>query len=360
MTGIGRYLENFLTYATKARPAYQFIIYGNQKTQVPVSTENLAVKIIPERVTLWWDQVSLPRSIEKDRLNVFLSPYIKGPLLAPCPYVTTVHDLLFLKVSTYRGWRYAIHNAIFQQWGRFLSKHAALILTVSLHSQQDIAELFRIPRSKIVVVPNGISPGFQLIQNRQAVMSVTRKYGIISPYVLYVGNLKPHKNLGRLLEAYRKVSKRLKGDHQLVLAGKDERYRPDVEKAVENLDLCELVVLTGFVPDEELPLLHSGAEVLVYPSLYEGFGMPVLEAMACGTPVIASKVTSLPEIVDDAGLLIDPENTDEIAQAIFLLLTDPALREKLIGKGLERSKHFSVEQTCSKILSVLEQVGGHK
>lgn len=358
VTGIGRYLKNFLTYGTKARPDYQFIVYGNQKTDVPLSGKNLSVKITPERVTLWWDQVSLSRNLRKDKVDVFLSPYIKGPVWAPCPYVTTIHDLLFLKVSAYTGWRYAIYNGIFKQWGRFLSKHAALILTDSLHSQMDIVELLRIPRSKIVVVPIGILPEFQPIQNRQAVVSVARKHGVTSPYVLYVGNFKPHKNLGRLLEAYRNVLKRLDRHYQLVLVGRDERYRREVEKSVQDLDLSESVVFTGFVPDGELPLLYNGAQAVVCPSLYEGFGVPVLEAMACGVPVMASKVSSLPEVVGNAGLLINPNDVDEMVQAIVLLLTDSALREKLILKGLERSEQFSIEETCGTILNIVERIGG--
>ena len=357
MTGMGRHVINFLTHATKARPAYHFILYGKEKTEVPISTENLTVKIIPERVTLWWDQVSLPRALQDDKVDVFLSPYIKGPFLAPCPYVTTIHGLIFLKVSVYTGWRYGIYNGIFKQWGRFLSRRSSTIITSSLHSKQDIIELFRIRPSKIVVIPIGTLPEFRPIQDRQAAFGIMRKYGVSSPYLLYVGNFKPHKNLRRLLEACRKVLKNLNTGHQLVLAGKDERYRPEIEKTVKDLDLAASVTFTGLVSDEDLPFLYNGAQAFVFPSLYEGFGIPVLEAMACGTPVITSKVTSLPEIVGDAGLLIDPENIDEMARAIHLLLTDSALCEKLILKGLERSKLFSIEQTSGKILNLLERIG---
>ena len=276
-------------------------------------------------------------------------------MLAPCPYVTTIHDLLFLKVAAYRGWRHVAHNAIFRHWGALISKRATAIVTVSEHSKQDIMELFEVPESRIVVVPNGLPAEF--VQEASApsqVEWITRKYGITQPYVLYVGNFKPHKNLKRLLAAFKKVTEKIGPRYQLVLAGGNEHYRPELKRSVAALGLEDLVVFTGFVENQDLPGLYKEAEVFVMPSLYEGFGIPVLEAMACGTPVVTSKTTSLPEVAGDAGILVDPHSVNEISQAIRFLLTDQDAREKLIRKGTERSKRFSQEQTSAKVLGVLE------
>ena len=247
------------------------------------------------------------------------------------------------------------HNTIFRVWGAFISKRATAIITVSEQSKQDIMELFEVPDSKIVVIPNGLPAEF--VQEAGApsqVEWITRKYGIIQPYVLYVGNFKPHKNLQRLLAAFKKITEKLGPRYQLVLAGGDEHYRPGLKRRVAELDLEDRVVFTGFVDSQYLPGLYKGAEVFVLPSLYEGFGIPVLEAMACGTPVVTSKTTSLPEVAGDAGVLVDPHSVNEISQAIRFLLTDQDAREKQIRKGTERSKRFSLEQTSAKVLGVLE------
>ena len=360
VTGIGRYLVNFLTYTAIQRPDCDLILYGNQRTSIPESFDHLRCQIIPEEWTLWWDQVLLPRALRGAGVNVFLSPYIKGPLFVSCPYVTTIHDLLFLKVAAYKGRRYAVHNTVFKLWGTLISKRATRIITVSEQSKQDIMELFEVPESKIVLVPNGLSAEFfQKASDSSQVERITRKYGITQPYVLYVGNFKPHKNLPRLLGAFKKVTEELGPRNQLVLAGGDEYYRLELKRRVAELGLENRVVFTGFVENQDLIGLYKGAEVFVFPSLYEGFGIPVLEAMACGTPVVTSKTTSLPEVAGDAGVLVDPHSVNEIFQAIRFLISDQSAREKQIRKGLQRSKRFSLEQTSAMVLGVLEAAVTH-
>ena len=357
-TGIGRYLINFLSYATAQRPDYRFFLYGNENTVSPVSRPNLTNRAISETMTFWWDQVLLPQVLQEDKIDVFLSPYIKGPYRANCPYVVTIHDLIPLKVPEYRGWNRAIYNFAFRCWGGFLAKHAAAVITDSIHSKRDIVEILRIDPARIQVCPIGLSSSFEPVSDAARMEAVLAKHGISTPYLLYVGNFKPHKNLPRLLQAFQRVLKRTESACRIILVGKDEQHRGSLETVIQQLGLGSSVTFAGLVEDDDLPALYSCAQVVLLPSLYEGFGLPALEAMACGAPVVVSRSSSLPEIVGDAGVLVDPRNVEEIAQAICDLLSKNDLRKKLGARGLERSQQFSPGATSGKVLDVLENHAG--
>ena len=189
-------------------------------------------------------------------------------------------------------------------------------------------------------------------------LRTARKYGVAAPYLLYVGNFKPHKNLPRLLEAFRRARRAAAPQLCLVLAGSDPDNRAVLDRCVDGLGLASSVVFTGFVNDHDLPHLYAGAEALVLPSLNEGFGLPALEAMACGTPVIASNIASVPEVVGDAGALVDPKDTEEMSRAIQGLVGNPTLRQDLARRGIARSKRFTLEATAGRILEIVERVGG--
>ncbi len=355
ITGIGRYLLNFLKFATTFKKDYQFILYGNQFTHLDYKSPNLTLKIILERITITWDQVLLPANLKNDKVDVFLSPYIKAPFFSPCPYITTIHDLLFLSTTDYRGWKYKLYNEIFKIFGKTVSKKAKAIITDSEYSKKDIIEILGVAEKKINVIPLGISKEYKPIRDINSIENIKKTYGIIGRYIFYVGNFKPHKNLRRVIEAYAGINKEF-SDVKLVLGGKRDKFVPLLEEQVNNLGIGDSVIFTDFIKDEDLPYFYSGAEVFIYPSLYEGFGLPVLEAMACGTPVICSNTTSLPEVVGDIGMLINPEDVKNISSAIITLLKADKLREDLRKKGLERAKEFTVEKYSLKILSLIESI----
>ena len=367
VTGIGRYLLNFLKFATTFKKDYQFILYGNQFTRLDYKSPNLTLKIILERITITWDQVLLPAHLKNDKVDVFLSPYIKAPFFSPCPYITTIHDLLFLSTPDYTGWKYKLYNETFKIFGRVISKRAKAIITDSEYSKKDIIKIFGVDEEKIHAIPLGISSEYKPIKDVSSIERVKNIYNIRGRYILYVGNFKPHKNIKRLIEAFAEATLHLlpplqKGgeggfpDFKLVLGGKRDKFVPLLEKLAESLAMRDKVIFTDFIKDEDLPYLYSGAEVFIYPSLYEGFGLPVLEAMACGTPVICSNTTSLPEVVGDSGILINPEDVKNISSAIITLLKADKLREDLRKKGLERAKEFTVEKYSLKILSLIESI----
>ncbi|MBI5749469.1 MAG: glycosyltransferase family 4 protein [Nitrospinae bacterium] len=355
VTGIGRYLLNFLKYATNARREYQFILYGNQFTHLDYKSPNLTLKIILERITATWDHILLPAHLKNDRVDIFLSPYIKAAIFSPCPYITTIHDLLFLSTPDYTGWRYKPYNEVFKIFGRIVSKRASAIITDSEYSKKDIIKIFGVDEEKINVISLGISDEYKPVTNLYSIEKIKNIYNIKGKYILYVGNFKPHKNVKRLIEAFAGINKDF-SDIKLVLGGKRDKFVPSLEELSEKLEIRDSVIFTDFIKDEDLPYLYSGAELFIYPSLYEGFGLPVLEAMACGTPVICSNTTSLPEVAWDAGILINPEDVKSMASAISKLLKDDMMREDLKIKGLNRAKEFTVEKYSSKILSLIESI----
>ena len=364
ITGIGRYLLNFLKFATTFKKEYQFILYGNQFTHLDYKSPNLTLKIILERITITWDQVLLPANLKNDKVDVFLSPYIKAPFFSPCPYITTVHDLLFLSTPDYTGWRYKIYNEIFKIFGKAVSKRATAVITDSEYSKKDIIKIFGVDEEKIHTISLGISGEYKPVTDRGLIENTKKDYGIAGKYILYVGNFKPHKNVRRLIEAFAEAIPHLPtplqggegGGVKLVLGGRRDKFVPLLEKFAEKLGIKDSIIFTDFIKDEDLPALYSSAEIFVYPSLYEGFGLPVLEAMACGTPVICSNTTSLPEVAGDAGILINPEDVKSIASAMAKLLIDDVLREDLRKKGLNRAKEFTVEKYSAKILSLIESI----
>ena len=379
ITGIGRYLLNFLKFATATCKEHRFILYGNQFTRLDYQSPNLTLKIIIERATITYDQVLLTVYLKSDKVDIFLSPYIKAPIFSPCPYITTIHDLLFLSTPDYTGWRYKLYNETFKIFGKTVSKKAKAIITDSEYSKKDIIKIFGVAEEKLHVIPLGISKEYKPIRDINSIENIKKTYGIIGRYIFYVGNFKPHKNIKRLIEAFEEViippltsplsppleggeGEVLKGgeggfsDIKLVLGGKRDKFVPQLEELAESLGVRDKVIFTDFIKDEDLPALYSGAEIFIYPSLYEGFGLPVLEAMACGTPVICSNTSSLPEVVGDSGMLINPEEIKSISSAIITLLKDDKLREDLIKKGLERTKEFTVEKYSSKILSLIETI----
>lgn len=357
MTGIGRYLYNFLEFALKERSHYTFILYGNQNTKVDFTSPNLKVKIIPEKFTIFWDHITLSRYIYRDRVDIFFSPFDKAPIFSSAPFIITVHDLLFYIISEKSYWTKYFYNTAYTVVRRAIAKKASLIITVSQYSKKDIVRLWRIPEDKVKVIPNGISEQFKPIESLELIDSVKKRYGINGDYILYVGNFKPHKNVACLIESFEKLPKDLKENYQLVLCGKMDNYSEKLGERAKRLGVDRGVVFTGVIPSEDLPVIYSGAAIFVFPSLYEGFGLPPLEAMACGTPVICSNRTSLPEVVGDSGVLVDPESPEDLTSAIESLLTDKDLRMSLRLKGLERAKEFSLKETVKRLLEAIETVG---
>jgi len=348
-TGIGRYLTEVLRAASRA--GWTCVVYGDTATAFEWALPGVSFRVLPGAWTQWWDQVSLPRALAADGVSVFLSPYYKGPLLAPCPVVLTIHDLFFIG---YAGRRRPLYDATMTRVARLYARRASAIVADSEHSKRAIVARLGIAPAKVTVIPVALGAEFRPEPLTDA---VKLRYGIASPYILYVGNFMPHKNLSRLLSAYAALPGTIRAGHVLVLAGGDRAGRPTLEALAARLGVADRVLFPGLVHDPDLPALYAGAAVFVLPSLEEGFGLPALEAMACGAPVVASNRGALPEVVGDAGLMVDAESEAEIAGALARALTDPRLRDELRQRWLARAPLYSSARTADRVLALLRDAG---
>lgn len=287
-----------------------------------------------------WEQLRLPRELEAD--EVLWSPANTGPL-SVAKQVVTIHDVSPLQHPEWFSADFALWYRIMLP--RLVSK-ARHVLTVSEHSRNSIRTMIRVPAEKITVVQNGVN---SVMFRPQDGSRVREKYRLAHGYVLYVGSIDPRKNLGRLISAWSRISHH--DDVELVIAGERGRaFRSaGLNKRAGN------VRFLGYVPDSDLPELYAGAELFVMPSLFEGFGLTVLEAMACGTPVAASNGGALPEVSAGAALLFDPDSVEAMAEAICTLLNDDCLRADLVERGLRRARDLPWEKSAQQIREVLSQ-----
>lgn len=353
-TGIGRYILNFLRFAVKNNPEWEFILFGNQNTQIHLNASNLKKIFIQEYSTFWWDQIQLPRYLKRERVDIFLTPYLKVPIFLACKLIVIINDLIPLLFPEYQKLKSFPRRIYFKNLGRQAARRADKIVTISHHSKKDILEVFQIPEEKIRVIYLSVEDKYQPVAAN--LEKVACKYGIRKKFIFYFGNFNPHKNVKTLIQTYYSLPDEVKSEYLLVLGGRRDRYCMELERMVRHLKIVEKVVFTGFIAEEDLPSIYSAASLFAFPSFYEGFGLPPLEAMACGTPLITSNTTSLPEVVGEAGILVDPYKVDEIKAAIVKVLTDSKLRNDLIEKGLERSKQFTPEKTTDQILEIFAEV----
>ncbi len=277
------------------------------------------------------------------RPPVYLSPGFNPPMRSPVPYVFTIHDLIHLHVPAESG----LAKQMYYRLVVCPAAHrAARVLTVSTYMQQEILEWAGLPVAQVVVVGNGVGPVFCPVGPQH-----TPGY----PYLLYAGNRKPHKNLERLLQGFARSG--LGNDVRLILTGAPAAV---LSRQLTALKLQERVVYAGQLTDTALAAYYRGALAVVCPSLYEGFGLPPLEAMACGTPVVTSNLTALPEVVGDAAVLVDPYDVEAIAWGIQRVVEDSTLRQALAHQGLARAQHFTWEQTAARVWAVLQQAAAER
>lgn len=277
-----------------------------------------------------------------------------SPPFAPCPVVVSIHDLSFEHLpETFnrRSW------AQLRLTVRRSARKARRVLALSEYTRQDIISTYKISPNLVTAIPLGTAPHFRPITDEKELQRVRHTYGIARNYILSVGSIQPRKNLGRLAQAYARLRERLPENElpQLVIVGKRAWLYREILREIEQLRTDDCVITTGYVPECDLPALYSGAICFVYPSYFEGFGLPPLEAMKCGAPVITGDRTSLPEVVGDAGLLVNPFDVDAIASAMQRVITDSKLRSELKLKGLNRAGMFDWRETARQTLEVYRE-----
>jgi glycosyltransferase involved in cell wall biosynthesis len=340
-SGIGRYLTELYARLPRHLAGAEFTFFGHAPRPAPRNS-----RVVPVRSPIygWREQLELPAAAGGNSLSLFHAPHWNAPLAVPAPLAVTVHDLIHLLFPEYLPRPRLLSLAYARLLVRAACSRARVVLTVSENTRRDLVRVLGVEPRKIVVTPLGVDPGFRPVRDAGAMRSFLRQRNLATGYILYVGNLKPHKNIERLVRAFSGLS--LPGGMKLVLAGSEDRRYRGVRDEVKKLRLGGRVVFSGVSSTEELRLLYSGARVLVLPSLYEGFGLPPLEAMACGTPVVASRTSSIPEVVGDAGLLVPPRDEGALARAIRAAALQDGLRRRLRARGLKRARLFDWDETA--------------
>ena len=289
-----------------------------------------------------------------DRLDLYHGTNFKLQTVGRLGTIVTIHDLWLDRYPQYSKKLLGQHMSFLRTRRRIW--YASHVITVSEYSAKDIQELYGLPKERITVIPNGVSRDFMPDREEQRFGEVRSQYNIPSgPYILFLGGADPRKNHITLFQAYAQ-KEALRYSHALVIVGNPVHRLGTIMESARSLGISDRVLCAGTVARDDLRVLYSHADLFVFPSRYEGFGFPVLEAMACGTPVITSKTTSLPEVAGDAALLVNPDDPEEIAEGIVRVLEDPMFREQLRSKGFERARQFTWERTARDTLAVYRGV----
>ena len=347
--GIGEYTLRLTQALAATYPQDRFTLLQDFRSAQPlVSAGNVAIARarVPSHHRL--EQLLLPWVADGLKLDVFHSPDFIPPLRARGRSVITIHDLAFLIYPHF------LTKEAAQYYGQIdrAVRHADHIIAVSQSTKHDLIRMLGAPEDKISVIYEAADPRFQPMDAVQAQQHVHALYELPEDYILFVSTIEPRKNIGGLLRAYRRLRDDYKLTPALVLAGAPGWLSEDVHALVEKLDLRPHCFFLGRVESNDLRFLYNAARCLVHPAFYEGFGLTPLEAMACGTPVVVSNVSSLPEVVGDAALLVNPEHDEEITVALWRVLTDEALRKTLRAKGLQRAAAFSWQRAAEQTMDV--------
>ena len=356
--GIGTYVRNLLLHLARIDRATEYVVLCREADREVVAELGANFRAVPEGAPGYSvrEQIAVPLDLRREAVDLFHAPHYVLPPLTPCKSVVTIHDCIHLRFPQYSrriGYAYARASL-------WMATHRSnRILTVSEASKRDILDYFHVPPAKIDVIYNGIDEHFSTPPPDEDVARVRERYQLDDPFILYAGNIKPHKNLERTIEAFHLLRKVGGFDQvKLVIIGDEIAKYAALRHAVHRHKLHKYVRFFGFVPNRTLAILYRLSAVFVFPSLYEGFGLPPLEAMASGTPVITSNVSSLPEVADDAALLVDPLQPAAIADAMRRVLTDSQLRKDLSARGLARARQFSWERSIRRVHEIYGEVLG--
>jgi glycosyltransferase involved in cell wall biosynthesis len=352
--GIGVYIQNLVKNLLLLDKDNKYLLFFNPvdlddftfpRSQVEKVTNRSGKYSLSEHLTLSWQS-------RRKKVDLFFSPHYVMPIFLNCMKVVTIHDLIHLKFPEFlpRRGAHLYARLMFKQTVRAADR----IIADSHHTKSDICRILKVDPQRIEVVYPALDEAFCASESGEEIKHFKEKWGVKKDYILYLGSEKPHKNLGNALLAYSKLAGRM--DLNLVVVGANLKRNESLEQTLNSLRLKDRITILDFIPRRELPLLYAGAGLLVFPSLYEGFGFPVLEAFFCGTPVVASNSSSIPEVAGDAAFLVDPLNVDAIAEGILAVLNNTSLRRDLIEKGRRRAELFSWKATAEKTLRVFERV----
>jgi glycosyltransferase involved in cell wall biosynthesis len=354
--GIGTYIRNLLRELARLDRSTEFVLLCRPEDVPGLRAIGENFRPVAERAGNYSiaEQVKVPLALRRERVTLFHAPHYVLPPLVHCRSVVTIHDCIHLMFPQYLPNRMALGYA--KRSMAMAANRATRVLTVSESSKTDIMRFFGTDPSKIDVIYNAFDERFGVEPLEEDVVRVRERYQLHDEFVLYAGNVKPHKNLERLIDAFHLVRQRGLDHLKLVMIGDDISKYASLRRAVHQHQLHKYVRFLGYVTEETLAVMYRLAGVFVFPSLYEGFGLPPLEAMASGTPVVTSNVSSLPEVAGDAAQLVDPYHPEAIAEGIYKVLTDVDLRRDLRRRGLARARQFSWETSVRRVREIYGQV----
>lgn len=340
-TGFGFYVKNLVEELKELDSNHHYKLFA------PTTQKDFSA---PQR--WWWDQVEMPKEAFRSKIDILHQPAFSAPIFYPGKVVVTVHDLIAMVYGEDIPF---FSRQFFGRWMPYSYRRADHIISISSHTKKDLIRILGIPENKITVIYLATSNEFKPIKDRLLLQSIQKKYNTGAKYLLHVGTLNPRKNIGLLINVFAHVVRRFP-EYRLVITGKKGWYYEGLFEKVDALGLKNKVIFTGYVADEDKPALYSGATLFLFPSLYEGFGLPPLEAMSCGVPVIASKESSIPEVVGKAGVLLPPKDEAAWVREIIRVLGSASLKKIMIAKSLAQAKQFSWTKTALETVKVYEKV----
>ena len=355
--GAGNYIIQLIRALALTESDHEFVVFAQPRGAdlIELPEENPVEWVIVEERTpgsrLIWEQLLFPNLVRDSGIDLLHSMHYTRPISLPCKSVVTFHDMTFFLSPELHTWARRIY---FPKIMKTSARRADQLIAVSNSTRNDLIKILNVDPHRVSTTQLGVTPGYMPIDDDVEKQRIIKKYGLPEKFILYVGLVEPRKNLQILIQAY----KRLREDdskYVLILVGRFGWMHEEVVNQVRELNLEDAVRFLGYVPQQDLPLIYNLASLFVYPTLYEGFGLPVLEAMACGVPVITSNISSLPEIVGEAGLLTPVNDLETLYQTMVRALTDKSLRQDLISKGIKRAAEFSWSKTALLTLQVYQR-----
>lgn len=359
--GINRYIHQLLAHLRPLATANDELVAFTGRWKLPPELEpaphfqvrQTSIPTWKPPVRIAWEQLLQPPTVAWERLDLLHSLSYVQPLLCPTRSVVTMLDLTFMRMpESFNSWNRIYLTAM----STLSARRCDRIIAISESTRQDVIRFLRVPPEKVEVIYCGVDAPFRPIDDAAALARFRAERGVPERFALYLGTLEPRKNVERLIEAYARLKRAGEIPHKLVLGGARGWLYDRIFARVRELSLEEDVLFTSYIPYHELPLWYNCADIFIYPSLYEGFGLPPLEAMACGTPVVTSSGSSLPEVVGTAALTVDPLDVSAIAAAIARILNEPSLRERLKAEGPHQAARFSWADTAARTLKSYRSV----
>ncbi|ENZ01045.1 hypothetical protein HMPREF1092_02214 [Clostridium thermobutyricum] len=358
-TGIGTYTENVISEMININKDDNFTLIWTGEIAEKFKNDNVDFLYSSGRHGRFFENIYIPNKLNNKSIDLYHIPQngIGFPFEQNIDTIVTIHDLIPYTMPETVGTGYL--NRFLKDMPRIIEQSKG-ILTVSEFSKRDILRFFKgYPEDKIFVTPLATSSVYKPLDKKLCRKKICDKYNFNTPYILYIGGFSSRKNVRALIDSFIEIENNLSKEYKLLIVGPLKDEGEELFNYVKNKDKLSSIIFSGFVDNDLLPILYNGADLFVYPSFYEGFGLPPLEAMSCMTPVITSNVTSIPEVTGDSALLINPNSKDELSNAIFKVLEDENLKNSLIKKGYEKSLQFSWRQTAKLTLKAYKSIYDH-